>query len=286
MDRRTFVGAVAAAVTSRSIAFDRSPLPAPPRSLDRIGIQLYTVRNLLGADFHGTLGRLAAIGYREVEFAGYFNHTPEQVRAALTRHGLAAPAAHVGFDSLASGWEAVLHTARLLGHQYVVCAWIPEERRRTLEQWRGIAALLNQAGKATKEAGLQFAYHNHAFEFEPVSGQVPYDLLLAETDPALVRLELDLFWITYGGANPLDYFARHAGRFPLVHVKDMVAKPAPDVAAERVMVDVGQGSIDWKGIFARAREAGIEHYFVEHDGPADPLASARASYEYLRALRF
>jgi sugar phosphate isomerase/epimerase len=285
MDRRTFLGALAAAAAIPGAASHRSPLPASPSRLDRIGLQLYTVRDLLKKDFDGTLAGVAKIGFKEVEFAGYFDHTPQQVRAALQRNGLDAPAAHVGYEATEDGWDAVLHTARLIGHRYVVCAWIPEEVRRTAEDWKRVAQRFNRAGAACRAAGLQLAFHNHSYEFVPLpDGRIPYDLLLAQTDPALVQLELDLFWITFGGGDPLAYFTRYPGRFPLVHVKDMKPKAAADVAADRVMTEVGQGSIDWKRIFARARSAGIEHYFVEHDQPADPLASIRASFDYLRAL--
>ena len=285
MPRREFVGVLAAGAVG---AITRpSPLvPRPPTRLGPIGLQLYTVRDLLKQDFDGTLSRVAAIGYREVEFAGYFDHTPDQVRAALDRNGLTAPAAHVAYEAIESAWDATLHTASLIGHRFVVCAWIDEDRRRTVDAWRAIGDRLNQAGAAARDAGLQLAYHNHSYEFVPLEGRLPYDLLLEHTDPALVRLELDLFWITFGGGDPLAYFSRYPGRFPLVHVKDMAPKPTPDVAPERVMTDVGRGSIDWKRVFAHARDAGIEHYFVEHDQPADPLASIRASYDYLRALEF
>jgi sugar phosphate isomerase/epimerase len=145
---------------------------------------------------------------------------------------------------------------------------------------------LNQAGTACQAAGLQFAYHNHDFEFVPIDGRVPYDILLENTDARLVKLELDLFWITFAGGDPLAQFARSPGRFPLVHVKDMTPKPTLDASPERVMVDVGKGSIDWKRIFAQSRAGGIQHYFVEHDQPSDPLASARASYDFLHQLEF
>ena len=285
MPRREFVGVLAAGAVG-AITRPSSLVPRPPTRLGPIGLQLYTVRDLLKQDFEGTLDRVAGIGYKEVEFAGYFDHAPEQVRAALDRNGLTAPGAHVAFEAIERAWDATLHIASLIGHRFVVCAWIDEERRRTVDDWSRIGDRLNQAGAAARDAGLQLAYHNHSYEFVPLEGRLPYDLLLEHTDPVLVRLELDLFWITFGGGDPLAYFSRYPGRFPLVHVKDMTAKPTPDVAPERVMTDVGRGSIDWKRIFARARDAGIEHYFVEHDQPADPLASIRASYDYLRALEF
>ena len=282
--RREFVEVMAAGVGALTL-----PSCLRPRfstRLDKIGIQLYTVRDVLKQDFEGTLSRIGAIGYREVEFAGYFDHTPEQVKAALASAGLTAPATHVGPDNLGKGWDAVVHTAKAIGHEYVIVAWIPEERRKTIDDWKRIAEQLNQAGTACRAAGLQFAYHNHDFEFVPIDGRAPFDLLLDSTDPNLVKLEMDLFWATFAGADPLAYFARSPGRFPLVHVKDMTPKPTPDASSERVMVDVGKGSIDWKRIFAKSSVGGIQHYFVEHDQPSDPLASARASYDFLHQLEF
>lgn len=284
VSRRDFVGTLAMGAAAISLP---ACFVSPPRTrLDKVGLQLYTVRDLMKQDFEGTLSRVGAAGYKEVEFAGYFNHTPEQVRAALDHAGLAAPSAHVGFDALASGFEATVQTARQVGHQFLVCAWVPEEQRKTIDAWKHISDVLNHAGTVCKDAGIQFAYHNHNFEFVTLEGKVPYDVMLESTDPALVKLEIDLFWITFAGADPLAYFSRYPGRVPLVHVKDMRAKPTPDATAEAVMTDVGKGSIDWKRIFARSSQAGIQHYFVEHDQPADPLASIKASCDYLRALDF
>jgi sugar phosphate isomerase/epimerase len=282
--RREFVGAMAAGVGALTLPSCLTARAA--HRIAKVGIQLYTVRDVLKQDFEGTLSRIGAIGYREVEFAGYFDHTPEQVKAALSAAGLTAPSTHVGPDNLDKGWDAVVNTAKAIGHEYVIVAWIPEERRKTLDDWKHIADQLNQAGTACKAAGLQFGYHNHNFEFAPIDGKVPYDLLLESTDPNLVKLEMDLFWTTFAGADPLAYWARFPGRFPLVHVKDMTPKPTADAAPDRVMVDVGKGSIDWKHIFAKSSVGGVQHYFVEHDQPADPLASAKASYDFLHGLDF
>ncbi|MGH7613152.1 MAG: sugar phosphate isomerase/epimerase family protein [Gemmatimonadales bacterium] len=274
LDRRAFLGTVAGAVAGMTV-------PAVARTLadgriERLGVQLYTVRDLLRQDFAGTLSGIAAIGYREVEFAGYQNQAPGAVRAVLDRYGLNAPSAHVAYESIDAGWDEVLQAARVVGHRYVVVAWIPEERRGTLDDWKRIGEQLNRAATACRAAGLQFAYHNHSFEFEKLEGKLPYDVLVEATDASLVQLELDLFWITKGGADPLAYFARFPGRFPLVHVKD--------ITAGGDMVEAGKGVIDWRRLFARRAEAGIRHYFVEHDQPRDPLASIRTSYQYLRRL--
>jgi sugar phosphate isomerase/epimerase len=247
--------------------------------LDKIGIQLYTVRDQMKADFEGTLARVAEIGYKEVEFAGYFNHAPAEVRAILDRHGLSAPSTHVG-DISTDAWKASLDAAHAIGHEYIVVPWIPQERRGTLDAWKQVAADFNRAAAAAHDAGIQFAYHNHDFEFPKVEGQVPYDVLLQTTDPTLVQLEIDLYWITKAGQDPLDYFARWPGRVPLVHVKDSAGAP------EHKMTDVGQGKIDWKRIFARRDQAGIKHFFVEHDQPPQPFQDIAASYNYLKGLEF
>jgi sugar phosphate isomerase/epimerase len=247
--------------------------------LDKIGLQLYTVRKAMQADVEGTLARVAATGYKEVEFAGYFGKSPADIRAMLDRHGLSAPAVHVG--SIAPDqWRASLEAATTIGHRYVVVPWIPAEERATLDGWKRVAENYNRIAAEARAAGLQFAYHNHDFEFVPVEGRIPFDVLLESTDPQLVQLEIDLYWITKGGQDPLRYFQRWPGRVPLVHVKDSVGAP------DHKMVDVGAGKIDFKRIFARREQAGIRHFFVEHDEPPDLFASIRASYEYLKRLEF
>lgn len=281
--RRRFLATLGlATLTTAALGAPRAAhatLPAARAShaARRIGLQLYTVRDLLGRDFEGTLARVAEIGFQEVEFAGYFGHSPEQVRAALARSGLAAPSAHVPLES-GDAWQATLDAARVMGHRYVVLAWIPPEQRRTLDDYRRLAARLNRAGAAATAAGLRLAYHNHDFELTPLGESVPYDLLLAETDAAHVAFEMDIYWVVKAGGDPLAYLARHPGRFPMVHAKDASAAP------ERRMMDVGSGTIDFRTILARGTAAGVRHVFVEHDEPAEPLASARASYEHLAAL--
>jgi len=277
MDRREFLG------TAGAIALTTVLPPACRTShaarIDKVGIQLYTVRDQMKADFEGTLARIAQIGYKEVEFAGYFDHSPADVKAIIDRHGLSAPSSHMGFTD-ADSWKKSLDTAKAIGHDYVVAPWIPEEKRKTLDDWKKVAATFNQAGQMAKDAGLQFAYHNHDFEFPKIDGQVPYDVLLQNTDPKLVQLEIDLYWITKGGQDPLSYFSRWPGRVPLVHVKDSAGAP------DHKMTDVGQGSIDWKRIFAKKDQAGIKHFFVEHDQPPQPFEDIATSYKYLSQLEF
>lgn len=283
MRRRTFLGmAFGGALVTLPDASARRPLArAAARKLSRVGLQLYTVRAQMAADFEGTLEKVAAIGFREVEFAGYHGRAPAEVRAALGRHDLVAPSAHVTTAELRDGLAKAIDAARRIGHRYLVLGYVPAEERRSLDDYRRLADLLNRAGESARRAGVRLCYHNHDFEFEGMEGETPYDLLLARTEARLVKAQLDLYWITKAGRDALDYFARHPGRFPSVHVKDMDSTP------RRSFTEVGRGRIDFKKIFAAAGRAGVRHYFVEQDETSgSPFDSARVSLDYLRRLRF
>ncbi|HEV2713954.1 MAG TPA: sugar phosphate isomerase/epimerase, partial [Terriglobales bacterium] len=178
-------------------------------------------------------------------------------------------------------------------HQYIVNPWIDDAVRKQPDGFKRAAATFNRAGKASTEAGMQFAYHNHWFEYIPVNGKLPYDILLEESDPNLVKMEMDLCWTTLGGQDPVKYFDRYPGRFPLVHVKDLTSIPPITAGGKqdfgdsmKEMTEVGSGVIDWKRIFAQSDKAGIKHYFVEHDNPKSPFDSIKTSYQYLAQLRF
>jgi sugar phosphate isomerase/epimerase len=283
IDRRHFVKISAGAALGGVLGREHSALAriaeaAGDRSLERIGVQLYTVRTPMEKDFEGTLDAIAEIGFHQVEFHDYFGRQPRQVREILDRLGLETPAAHFPWLSFKENPNAVIETAQAVGHRYVLLAWLPPEERSTIAQYRDLAALCNRVGKACKGAGLQFAYHNHDFEFQSIDGQIPFDLLLNETDPDLVEFEIDLYWTIKGGCDPLDYFEAHPGRFTLCHIKDM--------AEGGGMADVGAGRIDFATIFAKGQLAGLEYFFVEHDAPPDPLASIESSFNYLKRLRF
>jgi sugar phosphate isomerase/epimerase len=284
IDRRAFLGVLGAGC----LAAGR----LEAAKVQRVGVQLYTVRTELEKDFEGGLAKVAAIGYKEVEFAGYFKRTPQQIRDLLAKNGLTAPSAHVDYPSLGETFPKILEDAGVMGHRFLVNPWIDESIRKEPDSWKRIAATFNRAGEQSRKAGIQFAYHNHHFEFAPAGGKLPFDILLEECDPALVKIELDLCWIAVAGKDPLEYFKRYPGRFPLVHVKDLVKKPAegPNAAFDKVfpdLADVGKGgAIDWKRIFSHSKEAGIQHYFVEHDTPKAPFDSLKNSYDYLSRLEF
>ena len=265
-------------------------------SIRRLGAQLYTVRTELEKDFDGTLAKVAAAGYAEVEFAGYFNRSAREIRDVLKRHRLKAPAAHIPYGSLTGdNWLRAIESARTIGHDYLVNAWVDEPIRNQPDAWKRIAETYNQAAAVSKKAGVQFAYHNHNFEFAPrqdLGGKLPFDFLLETCDPQLVKIELDLCWISAAGRDPLDYFRLHPGRFPMVHVKGLKKVPATGAATPINQVlpeitEVGRDDvIDWKRIFAQSKTAGIKHYFVEHDVPKQPIESLKAGHDYLVGLKF
>jgi sugar phosphate isomerase/epimerase len=289
MNRRTFIGTSIAA----AVAASRPAWPAETHHIERVGLQLYTVRDLMKKDFDSTIAKVAEIGYKEVEFAGYFGKSPQEVRKILDGNKLTSPSEHVPYDTIEKKWPETLEAAHTIGQKFIVCPWIDVTQRKEGDGWKHAAEAFNRAGEAAQKAGIQFAYHNHAFEFEPsdtLGGKMPYDFLLENTDPKLVKMEMDLCWITVGGQDPVKYFDRYPGRFPLVHVKDWTTKGpggndygGATGASKKPghMTDVGQGEIDFKRIFAQSGKAGIQHYFVENDEPKSAFEDIKISYDYL-----
>jgi sugar phosphate isomerase/epimerase len=293
MNRRTFIEtSVAAAIASSTTT---SLFGAPPaHEIKTVGIQLYTVRAEMKQDFEGTVAGIAKIGYKEVEFAGYFGKTPQETRAIIDKNGLTSPSAHHPMDALEGNTQEIIDGAHTIGQKFIVCPYL-DAKSRTADGYKKLADSCNKVGEAMNKAGIQFCYHNHSFEFQNVQGldKLPLDYLLTSTDPKLVKVELDLCWITVGGQDPVAYFDKYPGRFPLVHVKDWSKEgsdPGGNIGAVGHAVtgrlaNVGSGSIDFKKIFANSGKAGIEHYFVEND-EAKSLDDPKASYEYLAKLRF
>lgn len=250
--------------------------PAPGAAVKRCGVQLYTIRGEMQKSVEETLARVAKIGYKEVEFAGYFGRTPKQVADALKANGLTSPSVHIPVSEILKDPNGTLDALEAIGHKYAIMPYLDVRERDTIAKYHKLADQLNEAGALTKKRGIQMAYHNHDFEFQLTDGKVPYDELLARCDKQLVQFEMDLFWTNKAGKDPLAYFAGHPGRFPCVHVKDM--------KADGTMTEVGSGKIPFASYFAKASQAGIQHYFVEHDNPSDPWASVTASYKALAAL--
>jgi sugar phosphate isomerase/epimerase len=296
MNRRTFIESSVAAGILVSVPARGF---AAMHQIEKVGVQLYTVRDDMKKDFAGTIAKVASAGYKEVEFAGYFDHKPAEVRAILDKNGLTAPSCHFGYDVVQKHLPETLDAAHTIGHTYIVCPWIDEGERKSADGWKRVCETFNKAGEASKKAGIQFGYHNHWWEFAPdaaLGGKLAYDHLLESTDADLVKMEMDLAWISVAGQDPVAYFNHYPGRFPLVHVKDFKSLPHltpqqlatynSDKLEKEEMTEPGSGVIDWKRLFSNSDKGGIKHFFVEHDAPKDPFASITASYKYLAALRF
>jgi sugar phosphate isomerase/epimerase len=275
-------------LSSRALA---NPLGRP------IGVQLYTIKEAMEADAAGTLAQLAKIGFREVETAGFGTLGAKQFRRLLDDAGLACPSAHLSFDL--ANLDAAFDDAHALGAKYAASGsldglLLPKKpwsatRAMSLDEARRTAEIANRIGAGAKRAGLQYTYHNHAFELTDAGGGVTgYDVLLRETDPELVKFEIDCGWMVFAGHNPVDYFTKHPQRFPLIHVKDFL--PADDKGGSKEMhgAELGHGSIDYKPILAAAGKAGLQHFFVEQEGPfarMTPLQAVKVDYDYLHAMK-
>lgn len=278
--RRHFLH-TAAAATAGSALFTLSA-PTFAKKVKTVGIQLYTVRNELQKDFVGTLKAVAAAGYKEFEFFGnYYGKDPKEVKTLLAGMGVTAPAGHFSLASLKQDINKVIDTAKGVGHNIVICPFLMPNERKSLDDYKELCAVLNRSAEACKAAGLTFGYHNHDFEFKELGGQLPYDLMLKECDKNLVKMELDLGWITHAGKDPLTYFAKYPGRFITFHVKDM------DASQKQITMELGRGKVDFKRILAQSKQAGVKHYFVEQDNSTiGPLESIKVSMEYIKKLEF
>lgn len=275
IDRRQWLAGGAALAT----AFAAAPLMARVSKAQPIGLQLYTVRALFAPDPIGTLEKVAAIGYREVEFGGgsYDKMDHAALRKAMDRLGLKCPSIHVGYEALAADLGAVVRMANTLGADTVVVPWLAPAMR-TPQVFTGAIGDFNRWAAQLKQAGLDFAYHNHDFEFTIKSdGRSLFDMLVADADPALVRIELDLFWAIAAGEDPKALITRLPGRIYAYHVKDR--------AADGRMVSVGAGVVDFADIFTLNTLAGVKHFYVENDqAPAPYLPDIKASFDHLRRI--
>ncbi len=279
--RRTFLkatAAVAAAATAGAGRLAAKPLRLP------IGLQLYSVRELLPKDFEGTLAKVRADGYTEVEAAGYYNRTAADFRKAMDQAGLRCTSTHHALVPLLEHGDELIEYGHALGLSYIICPW---PRRRdpaangalTLDDWRWVAEQLNRIGEKVKAAGMIFGYHNHGPEFGAENGIVFYDELLRLTDPSLVVFEMDCGWVFAAGRNPLDYLSKTPQRFPLLHVKDM----ARNAKGEYESTVLGRGGMDYHPILRAS--TGLRHYFIEQEEfTIDTMEALRLDADYMRKL--
>ncbi len=293
MNRRNFIKNSLLAVPFAGNNF--SFLENDFRQKKQIGLQLYTVRDEMKANAAETLAEIATIGYKKVEGAGYENgkmygQSPRDFRKLLFSEGLSMPSGHVAtgqedpalIGTIINQFEKVVEDAATIGQTYIVCAWLAEFERKTLDDYKRLAEKFNKCGEICKKHAIQFCYHNYDFEFKPIFDILPYDLLLRECDDELVKMELDLYWITKAGKNPFEYFDKNPLRFPLWHVKDMAK------TEDRNFTEVGNGSINFQQLFAAKEKAGLKHFFVEQDqcAPLKPIESVTISYNYLKNKNF
>lgn len=311
----------------KSVAAAAAVMAAPVLAMDgtagvkNVGLQVWSIAKNLQSDFSGTLKLLQQFGYKEIELfgpypfstekdqaswkavtsmlnfsqSGYFGRSAKEFKKILNDHGLRTPAMHIGLDTLRNKMGETAEAAHALGQQYAGIAAIPEEERRTMDDYKRIADDFNVIGEKAKANGIRFYYHNHGYGLTPIGGKIPFDVILEHTDPTLVFLEMDLFWTVAGGADPVKYLDAHKGRYKLMHVKDMKERVrfAGDGgnAAQWVelfphITDAGSGVLDLKTILTHAKKSGVDHFLVENDRITDLKLSLETSYRYLSSLEF
>lgn len=295
ISRRTFVRTASASIAGAAFLKSVPRLMANALGLP-IGLQLYSVRDLLPKDYEGTLKQLGTLGYQEVEAAGFFGRSPKEVRQAMERAGLHCVSAHYPLKDLLPKVDEVIQFGKDLGLSYIVCAapWLKDPSSvkdagsraardaMTLEDWRWNAEQFNRIGERVNAAGIRFAYHNHTAEFRSENGVVFYDELLRATDPAKVTMELDCGWAVIGGKNPADYLNRYPTRFSMLHVKDFKITAATTASAPPPSTEMGHGTIDYHPIFEAARKAHIEHAFVEQEEfDMHPMEALKIDADYM-----
>jgi sugar phosphate isomerase/epimerase len=309
LDRRGFLaGASLLGATAMSSVAGAAPTAFFARTDLPIGIQLYTLGPDAQKGLDGTLKAVAAIGYRKVELAGLYSHSPAEFRAALDKAGLKCTSAHIQ----AKGSMSFADTGKLaadlntLGVQTAVLPTMPFPERLggpktgegigdylrrvtaelTADDWKAAAAFLNDKGKALKPAGIKVGYHNHNFEFAPVGGATGLDILLAETDPALVTFEVDIGWVAAAGVDPYAFLVKHQSRFTMMHVKDVKKATKPNYAFQMDPAEIGAGELDWKRLLREAYAAGVRDFYVEQEPPftRPRLEAAKIDYDYLASV--
>ncbi|HVZ57122.1 MAG TPA: sugar phosphate isomerase/epimerase [Chitinophagaceae bacterium] len=289
--RRTFIKQASLAATGAILLKDNWF-----KKQQLIGLQLYTLRAEIQKDLEGTLARVAAIGYNSVELFGYgngkfFGKTPDEFSAILKKNHLKTPSGHymmMGFltkgdqDDLK---KTVADAARM-GHDYIVIPFLFDNMRKSLEDYKNLAAKINVAGAEAKKAGLKLVYHNHNFEFKDWGGgQTGFDVFVKETDPSLVGFEMDIYWVERAGRDPIELIRQNPGRIKMWHVKDMSVRAEKSFTTdgEQYFTEVGSGVIDYKEIFRHKKESGMEYFFVEQDQTKIPVFdSITKSYQYLK----
>jgi len=294
-------------------------LMAMPSLLNNIGIQLFSIPKMLSEDFEGGLEMLSSIGFKEIELfgpypfsdeknikqwagaasmlgfsgSGYFGKSRNEVKSLMKKYGFKVPAMHTDLDTLNNKMGELAEDANALGVNYVVLPSIPDEKRQNLDGYKRVADEFNKIGEEAKKHGIRFAYHNHGYGFHKMDGKIPMDIIFKETDPKLVYFEMDLFWTTAAGADPVKLLKEHKGRYKLMHIKDMTEKKqfsgdGGDASQWFVlfpyMASAGEGVLDLPNILSTAKKNGVDHFFVEQDLVKEPKVALKKSFNYLNKV--
>jgi sugar phosphate isomerase/epimerase len=317
INRRNFIKS-SALLSLASMAGAHNLFAMTPE-IQRLGIQLFSLPKMLDQDFEGTLEMLSAIGYKEIELfgpytfsaeaakkswagaatmlgfsgSGYFGKSQSEINALMKKHGFTVPAMHTDLDTLTTKMPELAAAANSLGAKYVVLPSIPDDKRKTAEDYKNVADRFNKIGEEAKKHGIRFAYHNHGYGFHEENGIKPIDIIFKETDPNLVFYEMDLFWTVAAGAEPVRLLEQHKDRYKLMHVKDMKEKrqfsgdggdASQWFALFPLMTSAGEGVLDLPKIIATAKRNGVDHFFVEQDLVAEPKVALKESYQYLKSM--
>jgi sugar phosphate isomerase/epimerase len=281
MKRRTFIQSTALALTGAGFA--TSAWAAGSKYKNKVGLQLYSLRDIIGKDPKAVLKSVAEFGYKELETYGYkdgkyFGLPAKEYGEYVKSLGMKNMSGHYGIDLVKNGWEQTCADAKLIGQEYVVVPYLTEEYYKTLDDVKKTCALINSGLAVAKKNGLKMGYHNHAFEFKQVEGQVMFDVMMKELDPDM-RMELDIYWVVNAGMDPIALFNKYPGRFEQWHVKDM------DKTDRSKNADLGTGSIDYKPIFAQAKLSGMKHFYIEQETyPSSSTESVKASIKGLLGI--
>ncbi len=296
--RRNFLKTITAALAGGSTLFHGDGLFAAATLGLPLALQLYSVRDLLPKDYEGTLQQIAALGYREVEAAGFYNHSAAQVKQAMRNAGLHCVSAHYSYADLHRQFDQILAFNKELGVRYIICSY-PGHKDPThaehenggpkfsLDDWRWNADQFNRIGDKVNAAGMRFGYHNHTMEFQKQDGVVPYLEMLRLTDPAKVTMEMDCGWVVVGGENPVELLKQYPTRISMLHVKDFKKTGQPrSITNPPPSAELGQGMIDYRPIFAQAAKSGnIRHAFVEQEEfDMSPMQALKIDAAYMRKL--
>ncbi len=317
MKRRSFIQQ--SALLAASGTFIGSSLMAESSRLRNLGIQLFSLPSMLDDNFQGAIEMLARIGYTEIEMygpfpfsapsaqerwnsitpslgfsgSGYFGHTASEVKTILDQNGITVPAIHTDLDTLQTRMEQLGEAGNKLGFTYAGLPAIPDEKRKNLDDYKWMAEEFNRIGEAAKKVGLKFSYHNHGYGLAEMEGQIPLNIILDNTDPSLVFFEMDVYWTTAGGADPVKYLENYPMRYHLMHLKDMKEKvrfsgnggdSGQWIELFPYMTTAGNGILDLKTIISKAQKAGVKHFFVEQDMVAEPETALKKSFDYLKSL--